>query len=224
MPKYSLIGRLASLFILAILVVAVPANSLASPTIVASKKQDQLPVVGGEQSEPGIEARRCASRHDERSIKVKMVVNASPQNVWKAICDTRTDDPDVKFSKITKISETQRLLEQKYVSLPFLGSTTCVLHISEDPGKRIDYELVKSDHLSEFAGTWILTQGEDGKSTIVEVSNHIKLKFPLPQKIVDGFAHHKLKSRVQMVKNTAEAHEVQLVQAPESAGSRFSHE
>lgn len=152
---------------------------------------------------------------DPKAIRVRMVINASATNVWKAIRDTRSDDPDVKFTKITWINDTQRILEQKYVSVPFLGATTCVLHVSEDPLKRIDYELVRSEHLSEFNGTWLLSEAADGRSTVIEVSNHLKLKFPLPQKIVDAFTRHKLKSRVQMVKESAEAAELQLVHAPE---------
>ncbi|MBY0549406.1 MAG: hypothetical protein K2W95_19175 [Candidatus Obscuribacterales bacterium] len=148
-----------------------------------------------------------------KGIKLRMVVNATANSVWHAICDNNDNDPDVKYSKITRISDTERLLEQKYGAIPFLGSTTCVLRINEDHLKRIDYELVRSDCLSKFAGMWVLSPGADGKSTIVEVSNQIKLKFPMPQKIVDSFAKHKLKSRALLVKKTAEAAELHIVDA-----------
>lgn len=200
----------SSLALVALL--STPIASVASPTVPGTKKHELLVVNATSKSE-----RKCKDvEKDKRSIKVIMTINASPRAVWKAISESRTDDPDVKFTKITKISETQKLLEQKYVSLPFLGSTTCVLQVNEDPLKRIDYELVRSEHLSEFDGTWILSESEDGKSTLVEVTNHLKLKFPMPQKIVDSFARHKLRSRVQIVKSNAEAAELQLVHAPES--------
>lgn len=158
-------------------------------------------------------AGNVSGANSKSGIKMSILVHASAANVWHAICDNRDDDPDVKYSKITKINDTAHLLEQKYGSIPFFGSTTCVLHIEEEPFKRIDYKLVRSDSLSHFSGTWHLTPCADGKSTMVEVSNQIKLKFPLPQKLVDGFARHKLKSRAMLVKNSAEAAELHLVDA-----------
>jgi hypothetical protein len=201
-----------ALFVAAILAASTAPSAMASPVIAAGKKHEQFSTLSGQ---TGDASTRVPSKkvHDDKSIRITMVVNASTDNVWHAICDNRDDDPDVQYSKITKISDTERLLEQKYVSIPFVGSTTCVLHIAENPGKRIDYELVRSEHLSAFGGTWILSPSEDGRSTTVEVSNHLKLKFPLPQKIVDGFAKHKLKARVELVKQQAEAAELRLVQA-----------
>jgi hypothetical protein len=202
-----------ALFVAAILSTSLAPSTVASPALVAGKKQEQLSSLN---CQTGDASSKVAAKknHNDKSIKITMLVNASTKSVWHAICDNRDDDPDVQYTKITKISETERLLEQKYVSIPFVGATTCVLHIAEEPGKRIDYELVRSEHLASFGGTWVLSPTEDGKSTIVEVSNHIKLKFPMPQRIVDGFAKHKLKARVEMVKQQAEATELRLVKAP----------
>lgn len=148
--------------------------------------------------------------YGHRALRIRVLINASPLVVWQAIRDARNDDPDVQYSKITQINQTERILEQKYIALPFVGATTCVLKVEEDTGKRVDYRLMKSDRLAEFEGSWVLTPVQDDKATVMELSNHIKLKFPLPQKLVDVFANKKLKMRALFVKNKAEAKQLQV--------------
>lgn len=185
--------------------------AVASPPVDGGKHG--LAVMSDRTAEATVERMLTETGSDShKGIKLRMVVNATANSVWHAICDNNDNDPDVKYSKITRISDTERLLEQKYAA-PFLGSTTCVLRINEDHLKRIDYELVRSDCLAKFAGMWVLSPGPDGKSTIVEVSNQIKLKFPMPQKIVDTFAKRKLKSRALLVKKVAEDAELHIVNA-----------
>lgn len=214
MRRHLLFGQILPLFcfsLLASVLCSIGNPAVASPPVDGGK---QGLAMLSDRTEASVEKMLTEAGTDShKGIKIRMVVNATANNVWHAICDNRDDDPDVKYSKITRISDTERFLEQKYGALPFLGSTTCVLHINEDPLKRIDYELVRSDCLSQFAGTWTLAPGPDSKSTIVEVSNQIKLKFPLPQKIVDSFAKHKLKARAMLVKKVAEAAELRLVDA-----------
>lgn len=139
-----------------------------------------------------------------KALKVQIKINAPPGLVWDAIRENRAADPDVQYSKFTRISDTQRMVEQKYTSIPIFGATTCVLQVNEDVNKRIDYNLVKSDRLSEFEGSWILTYNESEHCTILALSNHLKLNLPLPQRLIDAFAAPKMKARVQWVKTLAE--------------------
>lgn len=144
------------------------------------------------------------NKFGHKALKATVKINASPKLVWEAITAHRDSDPDVAFSKMTYISETEKLLEQKYVSLPVLGATTCTLHLNEELYKRIDYQLAKSDRISEFEGSWVLSS-QDGDSTELELTNHLKLHMPIPQKLVDAFSAPKLRARLAHVKHLAES-------------------
>ena len=145
------------------------------------------------------------NKFGHRALKAHIVIKASPKLVWDAIRDHRDSDPDVQYSKITVLSEREHLLEQKYTSLPVFGAATCTLKLEEDKYKRIDYSLLKSDRLKEFEGTWILSSDDGGETTKLELSNHLRLQLPIPQRLVDAFAGPKLKSRLALVKHLAES-------------------
>ncbi len=135
---------------------------------------------------------------------MQIYIEAAPELVWEAIKENRLGDPDVQYSKFTDISDTERLLEQKYTSIPLFGATTCTLKLDENPNKRIDYNLIKSDRIKEFEGSWVLTQ-KSSDSTMLELSNHLKLHLPIPQRILDAFAVPKMKARLLWVKQLAES-------------------
>ncbi|MBX9686792.1 MAG: hypothetical protein K2X27_08825 [Candidatus Obscuribacterales bacterium] len=145
------------------------------------------------------------NKFGHKALKVRIQIHASPSLVFDAIKDNRAADPDVQYSKFTQITINQKLLEQKYVSIPILGSTTCTLMVEESLNKRIDYNLVKSDRLSEFEGSWVITKGSSDECTTLELSNHLKLKFPIPQKLIDSFSAPKMKERIKLVKELAES-------------------
>lgn len=151
------------------------------------------------------------NKFGHHALNLKIHINAPASLVWQAIRENRNSDPDVEYSKITELSETQRILEQKYKSLPVFGSTTCVLQLNESIHKRIDYNLIKSDRLSEFEGSWILTASENGQTTELELSNHLKLNLPIPQRLIDAFAAPKMKARISWVKALAESKQKQQI-------------
>jgi hypothetical protein len=170
-------------------------NVLAEPCEKKSeqkKNAEQLQVVSAK------------NKYGHHALTVQIVINAPPNLVWEAIRENRLADPDVQYSKFTAINETERMLEQKYTSLPIFGATTCTLRLEEELHKRIDYNLIKSDRLSEFEGSWVLSPSEDQHSTTLELSNHLKLNIPVPQRLIDAFAAPKMKTRVMWVKNLAE--------------------
>ncbi len=145
------------------------------------------------------------NQYGHKALKVRIKINATPKYVWEAVRENRLADPDVQYSKITQINECQKTVEQKYHSIPIFGATTCVMRVDEQNQKRIDFILLKSDRLAEFEGSWELIPSADEKSTTLELSNHLKLNAPIPQKLVDAFAAPKMKARVLFVKELAES-------------------
>ena len=187
--------RILQLTALAIGLAITQANVLAEPCekkIEQKKNSEQVQVVSAK------------NKYGHHALTVQIVINAPANLVWEAIRENRLSDPDVQYSKFTAINESERMLEQKYTSLPIFGSTTATLKLEEELHKRIDYNLIKSDRLSEFEGSWVLSPSEDQHSTTLELSNHLKLNIPVPQRIIDAFAAPKMKTRVMWVKNLAE--------------------
>ncbi len=144
------------------------------------------------------------NKFGHHALKIRIYIDAPANLVWDAIRENRASDPDVQYSKFTEISDTERLLEQKYNAIPLLGSTTCLLKLEEKLNQSIDYNLVKSDRLSEFEGSWVLTKADDERGTVLELSNHLKLNLPVPQRLIDAFSAPKMKARILFVKNLAE--------------------
>lgn len=140
-----------------------------------------------------------------KSLTMRIVINAPADLVWDAIRENRLSDPDVQYSKSTPLSETVRILEQKYVAIPIFGATTCKLKVEENKLRRIDYNLISSDRLKEFEGSWILASSEEPGQTELCLSNHLKLNLPIPQRLIDAFAEPKMKARLLWVKELAES-------------------
>ena len=157
------------------------------------------------------------------ALKIRIQIDAPANLVWDAIRENRLGDPDVLYSKFTQVSESERILEQRYVSLPLFGSTTCFLKLNEELNRSIDYSLIKSDRLSEFEGTWVLTPIDNNRSTLLELTNHLKLNLPVPQRLIDAFAGPKLKTRVLFVKNLAESKKQLQIAAVNTAAVNTHH-
>lgn len=142
-------------------------------------------------------------------------IDAPPEIVWRAIHDERAHDPDISESKVLSACENESTLEQKFQMLPIVGAATCVFHEKEVPGKRIDYELVSSDHCKAMEGSWVLVTGVDGKSTDLELSSYFDPGFPIPvpRFVIDTFTTQKIQKRLNNVKRAAESEHAQLSQA-----------
>jgi hypothetical protein len=131
-------------------------------------------------------------------------VQAPPEIVWYSVHETRKKDPDLAYSKVLEHSVNEELYEEKFQLVPLVGSATCVLRDKEVPLKRIDYELVKSDHFKAMNGSWIFVASEDGKSTLLELTSHLDTGMPVPQSFVDGNLARKIERRLNHVKSVAE--------------------
>lgn len=134
----------------------------------------------------------------------KVTIKAPVSTVWYSVHEERKKDPDLAYSKVLEQSEHEVTLEQKFVLLPMLGTSVCVMKDTEIPQQRIDYHLLKSDHFKALEGSWVLTPSADGKSTVLELSSHIDLGIPVPRCFVNGALSKKIERRLDHVKTMAE--------------------
>ncbi len=175
----------------------------------------------GNESEVQTPVKTNAKPHRRSSAIVH--IDAAPEIVWRAIHDERAHDPDISESKVLSACENESTLEQKFQMLPIVGAATCIFHEKEVPGKRIDYELVSSDHCKAMEGSWVIVPGVDGKSTDLELSSYFDPGFPIPvpRFVIDTFTTQKIQKRLNNVKRAAEAERAQLSQAikPEATKS-----
>ncbi|PWT96792.1 MAG: hypothetical protein C5B53_08950 [Candidatus Melainabacteria bacterium] len=138
-------------------------------------------------------------------VKGKVTIKAPASTVWYSVHEERKNDPDLAYSKVLEQqSEHETTLEQKFVLLPMLGSSVCVMKQAEIPLKRIDYYLLRSDHFKAMEGSWVLTPNPDGKSTVLELNSHIDLGIPVPRWFVNATLSKKIDRRLNHVKEMAE--------------------
>jgi hypothetical protein len=147
---------------------------------------------------------KSAKKSDSDWVRGKVVVKAPVRAVWYSVHEERRSDPDLAYSKVLEKSENEATLEQKFVLIPFFGSSVCVMKDIEIPYERIDYHLIKSDRFKAMEGSWVLTPSQDGKSTTLELSSHIDTGMPLPRCLVNATIARKIDRRLSFVKKMAE--------------------
>jgi hypothetical protein len=147
-------------------------------------------------------------------VKGTIHVKAPAEVVWRAVHESRKKDPDLAYSRVLEQSTNEETYEEKFVLIPMLGSATCVLKDREVPLRRIDYQLIKSDHFKAMEGSWVLIPTEDGLSTTLELTSRIDLGLPVPQSFVDNNLAKKIERRLNHVKALAEASRPKVAQGP----------
>src|SRR6516165_10645527 len=153
----------------------------------------------------GVLSTRVHGKSKERDwVKGRVTINAPASTVWYSVHEERKNDPDLAYSKVLEQSENVATLEQKFVLLPMLGSSVCVMKDTEIPLQRIDYYLLKSDHFKAMEGSWILTPKPDGKTTVLELNSHVDLGIPVPRWFVNATLAKKIERRLNHVKQMAE--------------------
>ncbi len=133
----------------------------------------------------------------------KVEIRASTERVWDAVHEERAHDPDLTYSKALQRKDNRVLLEQKFNSLPVIGSATCLLVQEETPLKRIDYKLVRSDKFKDLCGSWVLEANPDGTTTL-ELYSHLDTGLPYSKGIINSVLRDKIKKRLARVKAAAE--------------------
>lgn len=139
--------------------------------------------------------KQCHKAHHARA---SMLIKAPPEVVWSAILDV-PDSDDMAYSKQLERKGNVAIIEEKYVKLPIIGDAIAVIKQTEDPYKRIDFELVRSDKFKAMEGSWILTPADNGKHTMVELTSYTDAGVPIPRFIIDITTKQRVKGRLQEV-------------------------
>lgn len=173
-------------------------SSLSSAPVAAAKPNELL------SGHPIMSTAERTSK-GQPAVKGTILIEAPPAVVWDTVHKERNHDPDLAYSKVIEKDKDHSVLEQKFILIPVIGSATCVMSNDEIPLQRIDYHLLKSDrHFKAMEGSWVLTPHNDGRATILELSSHLELSFPVPRKFLDGISSGKVQKRLQRVKKMAE--------------------
>jgi hypothetical protein len=138
-----------------------------------------------------------------KTIKAKILIDAPVHVVWSTVHDQRKLDTDLAYSKIVEDRGNHNyLIEQKFLSLPLIGTAICVMDDYEIPNKQISYKLVRSDRFKAMEGSWVLSP--QGNQTILELSSYVDMGIPCPRMIVDASTAKRLERRLNNVKRFAE--------------------
>lgn len=144
-----------------------------------------------------------------RWVKAKMWIQAPSEVVWNSIHNEQSADQDLVYRKVISRGVNDVVSEQKLHHLPIIGTAVSTMHTTEVPLKRIDYEMVKSDHFKALEGSWVLTPGPN-KSTYLELSSYCDIGIPIPRPIRDGITVKKLEKRLANVKKNSEFSQVPI--------------
>ncbi|MCA9802406.1 MAG: hypothetical protein KC777_10485 [Cyanobacteria bacterium HKST-UBA02] len=153
---------------------------------------------------------------DKTFITGRTLINAPAEIVWQTVHEERQKDPDIEYSKILESHENHCRLEQKFKLIPVIGTAVCQMHNSEVPLKRIDYKLISSDRFKSMEGSWVLSPGASESCTVLELTTHLDLGFPVPQGVMTSVTSGKLKKRLGNVKKMAERMQKQVASTREA--------
>jgi hypothetical protein len=144
------------------------------------------------------------ARAIDGAVSSSVLIEATPEVVWRAVHEERMNDPDLGYVKVLEHKGNRMLLEEQFVSVPILGQVTAVLQQHEEPFKRIDYTLIRSDKFKRLEGSWMLTPMAGGKHTLLELSSLLELGVPFSGPFVKNATQRKIDKRVKNVKHAAE--------------------
>jgi len=111
-------------------------------------------------------------------IEQSMVIKAPAKLVFEGIQQSRSEDPTRRH--MVSHNQDVAVIDEKLSNLPIIGSAHLVYKEIEVPFKRIDYELVSSDKLKAFEGSWELTPLDNGRETRVSLKSYTEVKICLP--------------------------------------------
>lgn len=141
-----------------------------------------------------------ASARSVPSVAAETVVRAHPTRVWKAIQKYRTSEPARR--KLLSYHNGKATIQEDFLTLPIIGSTSCTYAEHEHPYSRIDYELVTSDKLTAFDGCWTLTPVNGGRDTLVRLSCRLntKMNAPLKKRLIGVAVKRDISRRFKFIK------------------------
>ena len=195
------------------------ATIIATVFFFSCPKVSAFPLFGSSKSENKKDVKVIEEKKNDNKTfyTARTVIEAPPRIVWEAVHEERQHDPDLEYNKILEKGENKCRLEQKFKLIPVIGSAVCEMKNWEVPLKRIDYKLIKSDRFKSMEGSWVLTSKDNGRSTLLELSTHLDLGFPVPGTLMKSVTSKKLTRRLTNVKKMAEDTQRKLAVKPVNA-------
>ncbi|MDZ4835583.1 MAG: SRPBCC family protein [Candidatus Melainabacteria bacterium] len=147
---------------------------------------------------------RAESHKELTGVVSKMLINASPEEIFRAVRDYRYSDTTKR--SVIEEKKGRSIIKEKFASMPILGDVECTYEEIETPYTRIDFQMVTSNKLKVFEGNWILTPVEGTKSTLVKLTTYIDSGLTIPAKdfLQHLTAHQDIHRRLAFVKKAAE--------------------
>ena len=134
----------------------------------------------------------------------EIIINATPEAVYKAIIQLREDSKDT----VKQLSQESNscVLEETFGPLPFVGDVKCVYKEVYTPCRRIEYSLVRSSRFKAFEGRWTINPTADGASTRLSLSSYVDVDIVIPfvKQITRIQTSMAVKERLQEVRMTCE--------------------
>jgi hypothetical protein len=134
-----------------------------------------------------------------RGVSGQMTVDAPPAQVWKVLTTTGNFDDKVK-----SVNGDEAIVEQKFATLPLMGSATVVVKARVKNMERIDFDMIRSDRLKGFSGSWSISP-LSATTTRLHLRMDVDTGLPIPRILVNRFISGKVKNRLRKVKALAES-------------------
>lgn len=136
-------------------------------------------------------------------VSEKIVIKASPEQVFEAIRQQRTSGG----RSLESYDGTRAVVNEELDNVPVLGKVTCVWEEIESPFSRLDFKMLSSSKFKESHGCFILTGSPDGKSTTLEIQAHMDagLNIPFAAELTKQSTSKDSKLRLEKIKKDAEA-------------------
>lgn len=109
----------------------------------------------------------------------EIVVNAKPEEVYKAIIKLRDESKD-SVKELSREGPHACILEETFDHLPIIGDAKCVYKEVYVPYRTIEYYMVRSEKFRAFEGRWQLSPAPSGEATNVSLSSYVDLAIPVP--------------------------------------------
>ncbi len=137
-------------------------------------------------------------------VSEKIVINAPPEVVFEVLRAQRNTDD--KQRQLESFNGKVAIINENLENVPMYGKVNCVWQETEDPYTRIDFKMLSSTKFKESHGAMILTQGQDGKTTTLELQVQLDpgITIPFAAEITKRTTSQDAKDRLGKIKLLAE--------------------
>lgn len=139
--------------------------------------------------------------NEQKPVVSSIVINAPRPLVWKTI----TDDKKFGFTfKKREANSNEAIIEEKFPSIPFMGTVSMLIKISVKENEILKYDLLESEHVKTFKGDWKLSTVGENKTNF-KISSYVDAGLPVPRFLVNAFLKGRINKRLRKAKTLAEA-------------------